>query len=296
MDPTYLQRLSFIKYLFSIGLYQSNQPEPLCGVSILSFHDSVELFLELSSEKLNIGKNSQGFMDYWDMINNKTEDRVLTQKESMKRLNKARVNLKHHGIIPSKLDIESFRAVTQAFFNENCPTVFEIDFDNISLIDLIKFERPKEFLKKAKEVFSKDLIKESLENLALSFEYLIIDYEKSIKDKLYRSPFFFGRSMEYLRGSLDPNYNNYGVQDLTEAIESMQKALKVLSLGIDYRKYAKFDSIVPPVQFLGNLENRKPYITMGEKIELRKEDLEFCIDFIIESSLKLQEFDFELSK
>lgn len=53
METTYLQRLSFIKYLFSIGITQSYQPEPLCGVAILSFHDSIELFLCLASEKLD---------------------------------------------------------------------------------------------------------------------------------------------------------------------------------------------------------------------------------------------------
>ena len=298
MNPTYLQRLSFIKYLFSIGLYQSNQPEPLYGASILSFHDSVELFLQLSLEKLNISKTTQNFMDYWDIIDKELKNTILSQKEGMRRLNKARVDLKHYGIIPSKLDIESFRVTTSAFFNENCPIIFGINFDDISLIDTIKFERPKNLLKQAKENFENGLIDKSLESLALSFEYLISDYEESKKDELNRSPFFFGEPMTnlksfYLGGIINEDRKiKKFVDKVSKSIEEIQKAIKILSFGIDYKKYAKFQSIVPYVVFSINNE---PIFYVREGMTLSKEDLEFCINFMVESALKLQEFDFELN-
>jgi len=298
MNPTYLQRLSFIKYLFSIGLYQSNQPEPLYGVSILSFHDSVELFLQLSLEKLNSSKTTQNFMDYWDIIDKELKNAILSQKEGMRRLNKARVDLKHYGIIPSKLDIESFRVTTSDFFNENCPIIFGVNFDDISLIDIIKLERPKDLLKQAKEDFEKGWIDKSLENLALSFEYLISDYEESKKDDFNRSPFFFGESMTYLKsfyleGIIKEDRKIRDFADkVTKSIEEIQKAIKILSFGIDYKKYVKFQSVVPSVVF--SISN-EPIFYTREGMTLSKEDLEFCINFIIESALKLQEFDFELN-
>lgn len=296
MEPIYLQRLSFIKYLFSIGLYQSNQPEPLYGVSILSFHDSVELFLQLSLRKLNISKSSKSFMNYWEIIDNELKNTKLSQKESIRRLNKARVALKHHGIIPSKLDIESFRATTLAFFNENCNTIFQTDFDDISLIDIIKFEQSRELLKKAKSNFEKNLIEESLKNIALSFEYLISDYEESKRDRFHRSPFFFGKSMMFLdsfhyeRGFKDGKIKDF-VEIVTESIGAIQKAIKILSFGIDYKKYIKYKSIVPSVLFT---TDGTPNYYIYDDITINKEDLEFCTNFIVESALKLQEFDFEL--
>jgi hypothetical protein len=298
MEPIYLQRLSFIKYLFSIGLYQSNQPELLYGVSILSFHDSIELFLHLSLEKLDIStKADPNFMEYWDIIDTKLKTASLSQKESMKRLNKARVDLKHLGIIPSKFDIESFRATTSAFFNENCPIIFGVNFDDISLIDIIKLERPKDLLKQAKEDFEKGWIDKSLENLALSFEYLILDYEESKKDDFNRSPFLFGESMTYLKsfylgGIIKEDRKIRDFADkVAKSIEEIQKAIKILSFGIDYKKYVKFQSVVPSVVF--SISN-EPIFYTREGMTLSKEDLEFCINFIIESALKLQEFDFEL--
>jgi hypothetical protein len=153
-------------------------------------------------------------------------------------------------------------------------------------------------LKQAKEAFENGLIDNSLEKLALSFEYLILDYEESKKDKYNRSPFFFGESMTYLKSvylggiiNFDPQIKKV-VDNLSKSIEEIQKAIKILSFGIDYRKYVKFQSIVPSVMF--SISN-EPIFYTREGMTLSKEDLEFCINFIIESALKMQEFDFELN-
>lgn len=297
MDKIFIQRLSFIKYLFSIGYHQSQQPAPLYGAAILSFHDSIELFLQLSSEKLNISKQIHNFIDYWDAIDGKLNGCSLSQKESMRRLNKARVNLKHHGIIPSQLDIETFRVTTAAFFNENCLAIFQIDFDKISLIDIIKFDRSRELLRKAKEDFEKNKIIEALQGITLSFHYLLSDYENSKMDSFHDSPFFFGKKMTFLSSfhigiGLDGKMKDF-VDAVKDSIEAMQKAVKILSFGIDYKKYAKFQSISLPVQFT---MNGKAHFYIRGVESLDSDTMKFCENFIIEAALKLQEFDFELIK
>lgn len=98
---TVIKRLAFIKYLYKLAVDQSKRPEPLCSASILTFHDAIELFLQLASEHLNVGKQQPSFMEYWDLISQKLSNQELTQKESMRRLNRARVALKHHGTLPS---------------------------------------------------------------------------------------------------------------------------------------------------------------------------------------------------
>lgn len=311
MEATYLKRLAFIKYLFSVGLYQSHQPMPLCGICILSFHDSVELFLQLSLEKLNTSKKDISFMTYWDRIDEKLKGTTLSQKESMKRLNKARVNLKHYGIIPSELDIESFRATTAAFFYDNCPVIFDIDFNDVSLIDIIKYERPRNQLIEAKNNFEKKLIDKALINIILSFDYLISDYEESKRDKVHGSPFFFGEDMRSLGrfrfnlGSFDYKENR-GIErfadkisgefeKVAKSIEQIQDAIKILSFGIDYKKYVKFRSITQSISVAFTSRGGLRSYTHSEPT-LTKEELDFCINFIVESALKLQEFDFELKE
>jgi len=121
-----LNRRRMIKYMYNIGLQQSHGPEPLCSIALLSFHDSAELFLHLSSEYLNSGGNDLSFMKYFDFINQKLPDgKEIAQKESMRRLNKARVSLKHNGTLPAKIELDAFRStISFFFFEENCRLIF----------------------------------------------------------------------------------------------------------------------------------------------------------------------------
>ena len=84
------QRLAFIKYLLNVAVGQSHQPEPLAAASILTFHDSIELLLQLACEHLDVStKMNIGFMEYWGALKPNISGSGLTQKESMKRLTKA---------------------------------------------------------------------------------------------------------------------------------------------------------------------------------------------------------------
>ncbi|MFZ1959061.1 MAG: hypothetical protein WAU46_08295 [Methanoregula sp.] len=138
VEPIILKRLVFIKYLYTVAIQQSQQPEPLSSASILTFHDSIELFLELASEVNGVSKTNIHFLEYWELLKSKLPNEGLTQKMSMRRLNNARVSLKHHGTLPSKLNIEGFRVNSTNFFQENTPIVFGINFDKLSFSELIK--------------------------------------------------------------------------------------------------------------------------------------------------------------
>ena len=92
LEESIVRRLAFIKYLYAVAIEQSKRPEPLCSASILTFHDAIELFLRLASEHKNVGKKELTFMDYWNILDPKLPAGYPTQKESMRRLNSARVH------------------------------------------------------------------------------------------------------------------------------------------------------------------------------------------------------------
>ncbi|GAH70959.1 unnamed protein product [marine sediment metagenome] len=83
ISQTILKRLSFIKYLYQLGINQSRQKTPQNSISILMFHDSVELFLQLSTEYLSASPRANiGFMEYWGVINQKTTRTTAFSKKS----------------------------------------------------------------------------------------------------------------------------------------------------------------------------------------------------------------------
>ena len=296
-DESVVRRLSFIKYLYGLGIEQSKQSEPLNSVSVLSFHDSAELFLQLGVEHLNSPKTDSEFMSYWESLKTKLSSGDITQKESMRRLNKARVQLKHHGTMPSKLDIESFRATITNFFNENTYLVFGIEFNSISLLDLIQNLQAKTTLKKSQDLMNAGKKEESLKESAIAFQMLIDDYEKRKRTIFGRSPFFFGRDLTF-NSSFFMHVEDRKMVDfidkIKESIESIQNAIKILSLGFDYKKYAKFRLLTPYVEMVG----KGNYVTgdISDEKSLSIDDCKFCIDYVIESAIKLQDFDYDAEK
>jgi len=298
LDESVVRRLAFIKYLYKVAVEQSQRPEPLYSASILTFHDAIELFLQLACEHLDVStKEQQSFLGYWDILAPKLPDRVPTLKESMKRLNRARVELKHHGILPSKLDIEAFRASATNFFEENTSPIFGIKFSEVSLIDLVRCEETKNNLKEAALLLKQNKIEESLDKVALAFAHLIDDYESRKREQFGRSPFFFGESLSSFHIGIDRSQVGELVEfidKVKKSIEDLQNAVKILSLGIDYRRYVKFRLLTPIISKTIGSRRYKIYRRYGSKGIPTVEDVQFCIDFVIESAITLQEFDFSI--
>lgn len=294
MIKSTVERLALIKFHFNHGIEQSKQVDPLNGFSILTFHDTIELFLNNVCEQKNI-KIPKEFMNYWTEINKKIIPEILSHQTSMQRLNKARVNFKHNGIIPSKSDIESFKIMTQTFFEENFIKFFNVDFSQVSLIDLIENKRSKERLKEAENAFQIKSIEECLSNLTISFAYLLHDYESNKKDKRYRSPFDFRDPFKSLRNI--PVKSDYETKrfltNVSEAINKIQNVLRLITMGVDYKQYVKFSALTPEYGFTSD-DEVVPYKV--KRKTLSKEEFEFGKNFIINTAIKFQESDFKLDE
>jgi hypothetical protein len=198
-DKSTIERLSFIKFLYGLGVEQSKAAEPMNAASLLTLHDSVELFLQLASECLDIGKKGMNFLEYWDVLSRKLPDEGLTQREAMRRLNHARVALKHHGTRPSRSDVEAFRVTATTFFAENTHRVFGVPFESISLIDLVAYEVVRTTLEQAQQQISEGRFKDALSSCRLAFHLLLDQYEGTIRDHFGLSPFSFAVNRGYFR-------------------------------------------------------------------------------------------------
>lgn len=292
-----IKRLALIKYLYKIGIEQSKQSETIASFSILSLHDSIEMYLKLLAEHLNIKSDNFNFLDYWKSIPS------LTLKESMRNLNARRVNIKHKGLLPSKADIEISRVNSIDFFEQNTLTQFGVDFNEISLFSLIQNEIVQKHLEDAQKALDENKIEYCIETVAIAFDDLISSYEDSKSSYYGNSPFYFGKDLTFLSSfnmGIGRDWNDKVgrklgefVDKVKDSLEGIQKAVKIMSFGIDYKKFVKFKLLTPII-----------YRTMGGKQvgeiwgkkKWTKENCQYCIDFVLDCSLKLQEFDFDINE
>jgi hypothetical protein len=295
-----IRRLVFIRYLYNMGAEQTQKPDPYSWVSLLTFHNTVELFLVLVAEYLDIPVSSLRdirFMRYWDLIDpilKEREKEGLTQKISMEKLNEARVAFKHHGTPPSADTISTAKINVGNFLEENAALVFEIKFSEISLIDLIESKKVKNNMKDARRFLNDGKDEEAVDLIAVAFRHLIDDYIDRKRDWYGRSVFDFGNftgfsSSEELLSDVELAFD-----DVEDALDKLEEPMKMIALGLNYRKYARFKLLTAReiIRTEEGYETRR--LGRKQEGELTKENVEFCMDFVIECAIILKEFDFEL--
>jgi hypothetical protein len=292
-----IKRLALIKYLYKLGIEQSRQSETIASFSILSLHDSIEMYLKLLAEHLNIKSDNFNFLDYWTSIP------TLTLKESMRNFNARRVNIKHKGLLPSKADIEISRVNVTDFFEQNTLPQFGIDFNEISLFSLVQYKNVRLHLENAQKSLDEHRIENCIETVAIAFDELISTYEDSKSSYYGNSPFFFGKDLTFLSSfhmGIGRDYDDRAgrkmgefIDKVKDSLDGIQKAVKIMSFGIDYKKFVKFKMLTPIIR---RTMGGKHVAEIWGKKKWTKENCQFCIDFVLDSSLKLQEFDFDIDE
>jgi hypothetical protein len=288
VPETTTKRLAFVKYLSNHAVQQSHLPEPMRAASLLCFHDAIEFFLYIASEHLSCANNDMKFMAYWDVLERKLS-KPLPHKVSMSRLNKARVALKHYGTLPSSLDVEAFRANAIAFLGDATSLIFGLAYENITMIDLVSDLEVRTRLQNATQLAKSDLRK-AAEEVAIGFESLLANYERS-KSRHGRSPFLFGEHLRVPFTQMSRDLEDF-LRNLTNSMEAVQQAIRVLSFGIDFRMYTKFRLLTPYVFRPLRSDLVAHWPPLKDDLNPSKEDVEFCVEFVISSALQLQQFDY----
>lgn len=110
-------------------------------------------------------------MQYW------TEIGTLTMRDAMNTMKQRRVSLKHHGSFPSHDDVVECRINVGTFLRENVQIQFGIDFDTISLVDLVSYESVRSPLSIAVQNMADGKLYDSMIQTRIAFDNLLEDYE-----------------------------------------------------------------------------------------------------------------------
>lgn len=295
MDELTIKRLAVIKQLYLHGVDQSYDVEPMNGFSILSFHDSVEMFMKLCAEVTGVKiDRNVNFGDYFSKLPK------LQCNATMSNLNSKRVNLKHYGTIPSNMDIDISRANVTDFFVQNTPLFFNVSFDEISLISLISYKGVQKYLVEAQNAVLKDDYKGSIENSQIAFKELLIAHKEE-NSMMFKSPFKMTQDFTFLNsfslGIRSGDNRKYGefVDRVGKTFEEMENTVSIIGFGIDYKRYCKFKLLSPYIN-VWNKDGKRVYeaYDVNDNRICDKKNALFCFNFVIDSALKLQKFNLDI--
>src|SRR5579859_4636461 len=128
-----LNQLVLCKKLYNEAeAFLSRKESVASGLAISIAQDSVELFLRAVIKQLpsNGQKPPEEFvkcMDYIDASAAERADARVPFRARMAELNKARVNFKHYGLIPSESDTARLLGYAEQFFEAATPQFFSFE-------------------------------------------------------------------------------------------------------------------------------------------------------------------------
>ena len=229
------------------------------GAGIILLQDSVELFLIAICEHVNVeNRENLKFHEYFKEIKKKVPGKIIPFKDDMLKLNKQRVSLKHYGIRPYIDDCKTFHKNVYSFFKETSKSHLKIDFDSISLVNLLSEKKLKTIIKQA-EVDLKELNYRECQIGCRKALYLVFEkqfdirsfekYEEDIQDKnVLATALFLARSNapEYAKNK---KYIKEKVKEPTDFIVVDYNELwrNLLSNGIDLASFSNVRLLTPEV-------------------------------------------------
>ncbi|MCL4340123.1 MAG: hypothetical protein M1388_03210 [Thaumarchaeota archaeon] len=238
LDQTFISRLIKAKAAYRYGqlLFKSGM-EIEYGLSLILMDNSIEQVaaaaLDYTSganwheEEKSRLKRELSFMDFIKKLN-----KVNLDISKLDLLHKSRNMAQHHGITPSKVDMELYSALTYNTLQEISKSVFSRDFNSISQAALIKRDDVRELYALAEKDY----------------------YEGRFEDCIIRTgaAFQIAKKLELSRlyGKVGPLNNDLidfdmkepseNIKRLFDVVKGIRKELDILELGLDFKKYQMF--------------------------------------------------------
>jgi hypothetical protein len=288
LSPDHVTRLALVRYLLQHAGTLAENPSPLCSLALLSMHDAIEMMLDVLAEAAGASiATGRDFASYWSGLKNCETPVHLPIERQMKRLNQARVELKHHGQRPSRDQLLTHLDNSKDFVEDVCDRNFATSLSEISLVALIKDEKVRNLLKDAQEAIGRNDLEGAFTKAALGFKHGSADVGQ------FRDPALLGQTrLQHFSFGSDRNFNR-SLQALLKKIDdilettSNQFDLKItlVSLGIDFSSYNKFQKLTPWVDVsVSGIPGHAWFRTISG----RPEDARWCIDFVTDFMLRVE--------
>lgn len=286
MDELTAKRLAVIRHLYEKGISLSFEAEPINGLCLLPFHDSVEMFMKLCADvrSITIPRNT-AFVDYFNILT------YLQDKAQMVELNARRVSLKHHGQLPSSLDVEISRVNVTEFFKHNMPVFFGCQLEDISLDIMIVYPTVRDYLAKYKDFLNQGKYGSAQAQCKIAFrEFLNCYHEQHNRYlSLYDAP---GRNAHSLHSPRFESHIDRYLEGLQEDVLKINEAITVMNLGVNYFFYDEFMNHGAYISYWPDEEGENRYeFYIEDETNYKKETAEKYYKFVIETALRLQGTD-----
>jgi hypothetical protein len=282
LSPDHVTRLALARYLLQHARTLKENRTPLNSLALLSMHDAIEMVLDVLAETANVAiPTGANFNAYWTVFNASSVH--LPLERQMKRLNAARVALKHHGQRPSGDQLVAHLDNATAFIEDVCDKNFGMALSELSMVELIKNDKVRTLIKEAQEAIARNDLPEAFTKAALGLAYGSRDAYQAL-----------GAPRQELRFSVHREAERW-IRPVFEKIENAFRqignrydlTISLVALGIDLRSYNRFQGLTPDISISAADVAYHVWKTVSSD---SKEDANWCVDFVTDFMLRAEGF------
>lgn len=296
-----IKKLLFSKHLQSLAeenMIVDNVTKLSSGVILLQ--DSVEIFLLALAEHLQIPLPQEtNFYGYFKEINKglskKSSAEQLPLSNQLSKLNRIRVDIKHHGIQPALEECKHFIISVRDFYEEVSLKHFGKPYGSISLIDLLDEGKSKDFLTESVKLYENGEYKDCLINCRKAI-YVEIERDYSIERRelapsLSDSPLAIEFSYYGHKSPSYARYTDYAekyVQDPSDYIVFDRDSINIelMRYGIEYNDFWNVLRLTPKVFYSEN-NNRWIVKHQFDKLQLDEDVLKNNAEFSLRKTIEI---------
>jgi hypothetical protein len=162
---------------------------------------------------------------------------------------------------------------------------FDQSFEEISVIELIEDDKFRDSLQIAQKFIDEEDYRNAIIVIKVVFEWGILVFNTILPEEGFNSSFFVASDLDDISNS---GKIKGAIEKIYERIKDTEKWGAYLSTGVDVKELKRFESITPHISFAmpGNW-----HAISFDRHEFSHEDTIWAFDFVIETILKLQEYD-----
>lgn len=283
LDPVTLKKLVLVKQLYQQAyLHSEARSSPVSRIiAVVTFDLATETILKAVFSSLNPSKNPekefQGLVSSVESSLTPIGLSSLPDKVQIQHVRSIRNDAQHKAKYPTEIEVNDCRTYTRDFLEHLTIQVWNKNFDEISLIDLIQHPKIKELLVKAETYFKNGEYPEAT-------AYAEVVFNKCINLVIKR---VIGELPQF-QGTLSTSRDSY------MALDKMKTMVMLQTLGLNFAEYAKYQqassSVLPIETRDGNIRWR----LRGEKPE--EEEAKFTVNYVIDAILQVESYVGDIEK
>jgi hypothetical protein len=192
----------------------------------------------------------------------------------MGQLNSDRIAFKHRGIPPNPTTVHDRLRNSVAFCEELATVYLGLDYQAVSLADLIREDSPRQHIKESEVAMSAGDPQTAFGKLGIAFDELLREIRKKHRAALVGPIEIRGKAFVQDQAS----------ESLKSKLHKVAETVDAIILGIDPAKFRHFSELTPIRQHMASGE--VSIVWTRDPQNLTVQDFDFCHSFVIDFGLR----------